>query len=105
MTSTEQKIHFDTPEESTSPRVGDGLKERIEPPPIIAPDGRELTYGERFTKDGFWVFDYLQGIGYTKNLRELAQMEGIDFDAGLEDLRRQGFLDESDPEFPEVILP
>ena len=65
-------------------------------------EGRELTFGERFSKDGFWVADYLQGSGYSKYLRGLAEMEEIDFDAGLNELRNQGFLDESDPNYPKI---
>jgi hypothetical protein len=76
-----------------------------EPDQKLTLEGRELTWGECLSKDGFWVLDYLHGIGPTKHLRELAGMEGIDYDVGLEELRRQGLLDESNPEYPEVKLP
>lgn len=81
-----------------------GLTGLEDPHRTVTPEGRELTWGERLSKNGFWVFNYLQGIGPTKNLRELAQTEGINFDAGLEELRSQGLLDESTPEYPEVKL-
>ena len=70
-----------------------------------SPEGRELTLGEYLSKDAFWVFDYLYTIGYTKHLRELAHMEGIDFEAGLEELRRLNILEESDPAYPKVTWP
>lgn len=68
-------------------------------------ENRNLAFGERFTKDGFWVFDYLQGIGPTDHLRELAGVEGIDYDAGLDELRSKGYLDESNPDYPEIKWP
>jgi hypothetical protein len=63
---------------------------------------RELPWGERLSKDAFWVLDYLQ-IGYTKYIRQNAEMDGIDLDAGLKELRQQDLLDESDPERPRLI--
>src|SRR6266508_572831 len=65
----------------------------------------EPTWGERLSKDAFWVLDYLQGIGPSRHLRGLAEVEGINYDAGLDELRKQGLLDESNPDYPEANIP
>lgn len=60
-------------------------------------DKKQFIWKEDLSENGQKLYLLLLGdIGFIKYLAELVQMEGIDLDAGLEELRRLDVLDESD---------
>lgn len=88
-------------EELFAPNDGRGSGFTTELPPVV----REPTWGEDLSPNAFWVFDCLQIGGHSKYMPGRAKIENIDLDAGMEELRSQGLLDESNPDYPEIKWP
>lgn len=74
-------------------------------PKFLYPYQKNFIWDEHLSENGQKLYLLLLGdTGFTEHLPELAQMEGIDLDAGLAELRNQKILDENDAKIVRINL-
>jgi hypothetical protein len=77
----------------------------LEPTEPLWPYQKDFIWDEHLSENGQKLYLLLLGeVGCTPYLRQLAEAEGVDLDAGLAELRRHRVLDEHDPKIVRINL-